>query len=80
VALHVSCSRYENDHFVCFVPWSPPSDYCVWVLPRLHTPDLFLAPERAEGGPSRGTLLAALADAIRAVCRKLYWLCGNVRM
>ena len=47
-----------------------PSDYCVWLLPRRHMCDLFLAP---EGDVSRGTLLAALADALRVVCRKIYW-------
>jgi UDPglucose--hexose-1-phosphate uridylyltransferase len=70
---------YENDHFVAFVPFAPPSEYCVWILPREHVADLFLAPNERAGraGASRRTLLAALADVLRTVCRKLYWLCGN---
>ena len=68
---------YQNEQFVAFVPWSPPSEYCIWILPIQHTHDLFLDPQLHATDQARSAVLAALADALRQVCRRLYWLCGN---
>ena len=43
----------------------------------LHTHDLFLDPQLHATDQNRSAVLAALADALRQVCRRLYWLCGN---
>jgi len=75
---------YGNEFFVAFCPWAPPCDYAVYVMPWEHHADFLLdaAPTHAlDGtnprGTARQTSLAALADCLRVVSRKLYAYCGN---
>jgi UDPglucose--hexose-1-phosphate uridylyltransferase len=53
----------ENSHFVAFVLYAAPSPFHVWVLPRQHSVS-FLYSQPDE--------IAALADILRIVSRKLY--------
>ena len=73
---------------VAFVPWAPPCDYAIVVMPFKHTADLLLdvAPRHAiDGGGSASEAyseagqrtIAALADCLRMALRKLYRYCGN---
>ena len=53
----------ENSHFVAFVLYAAPSPFHVWVLPRQHSVS-FLYSQPDE--------IAALADILRIILRKLY--------
>ena len=76
---------YQNDRFVAFCPWAPPCDYCIYIMPWKHTADFFLeagagtlhAADGTAPPDTSTTALAALADVLRAVSRKLYRYCGN---
>lgn len=54
---------WENDRFVCFVPYAAAVPYEMHILPRKHA---------AHFGKLGGEEIAALADCLRASMRKLY--------